>query len=63
MIDLISLYEVAVTVRVCGILECHVRVNPNSLLKMEIETQSSVALNLSDCPRPGSTEGNEEKKG
>ena len=43
MVDLISFYLVAV-LRVCGILECHIRVNPNSLLKMRIETQSSVAL-------------------
>jgi len=29
----------------CGILQCHVRVNPNSLFKVRIEAQSSVALN------------------
>ncbi|PYL34709.1 MAG: hypothetical protein DMF38_07355 [Verrucomicrobia bacterium] len=42
------------SVRVRGILQCHARVNPNSLFKVRIETQSSVAR--------GSTKRNEVKK-
>src|SRR3989442_10263924 len=43
MVDLISFVE-SRSLRVCGILKCLVRVNPNSLFKMRIEAQSVAAL-------------------